>query len=498
MDTPSGQRGTPLYDVAALRALEARMAGRTGDGFELMARAGQAAWRELLARWQGVQRIVVVCGPGNNGGDGYELCRHAHESGRDARVLRIDAHAPRSELARRAFEAYREAGGRVAGLAGGFGGAQVVVDALFGIGLSRAPDEASATVIEAINASGLPVFSLDVPSGLDADRGSAPGAVVRASHTLQLLGPHPGLHTGQALACTGTLALATLGADAALAQVPVAAWRLAAGDLRGWIPRRSRIAHKGDSGHVLCVGGDLGQGGAVLLAAEAALRCGAGLVSVATRSTHVPALLARRPEAMTRGVDGAAALAPLLARADVVAVGPGLGQGPWGRALYAQALASERPLVLDADALNLLAGDPRELPADAILTPHPGEAARLLAVDTAQVQGDRYAAAARLVERFGCVVVLKGAGTVVAAPGQAPRVVAAGNPGMAVGGMGDLLTGCIAALRARGMPAFESACLGALLHAVAGDHAARDGEAGLLPTDLLPWLRTLANDGPRA
>src|SRR5690606_232061 len=219
----------------------------------------------------------------------------------------------------------------------------------------------------------------------------------------------------------------------------------------------------------------------------------AGLVSVAPRSPRVPALLARRPEAMTRGVDGAAALAPLLARADVVAVGPGLGQGPWGRALYAQALASERPLVLDADALNLLAGDPRELPADAILTPHPGEAARLLAVDTAQVQGDRYAAAARLVERFGCVVVLKGAGTVVAAPGQSPRVVAAGNPGMAVGGMGDLLTGCIAALRARGMPAFEAASLGALLHALAGDAAARDGETGLLPSDLLPWLRALAS-----
>src|SRR5690606_14059055 len=210
MDAGSDHRGSPLYDAAALRALEADMAARLGDGFALMARAGQAAWRELLARWPDVQRIVVVCGPGNNGGDGYELCRHAHQSGRDARVLRIDAHAPRTELAQRACEAYREAGGRIKAFGDGFGRAELVVDALFGIGLAREPDADAARVIDAINASGLPVFSLDVPSGLDADRGSAPGRVVQASHTLQLLGPHRGLHTGIAARCAGTLGLDTL------------------------------------------------------------------------------------------------------------------------------------------------------------------------------------------------------------------------------------------------------------------------------------------------
>lgn len=474
------------------------MAARLGDGFELMARAGQTAWRELLARWPGVQRIVVVCGPGNNGGDGYELCRHAHESGRDARVLRLDAHAPRTGSAQRACDAYREAGGRVTVFDGDFGPAQLVVDALFGIGLSRAPDAASADLIDAINASGLPVFSLDVPSGLDADRGSAPGRVVHASHTLQLLAEHPGLYTGAAARCTGSLALATLGTEAALAQAPVAAWRLGRPDLSGWIGPRPRDAHKGDSGHVLCIGGDTGKGGAVMLAAESALRSGAGLVSVATRPAHVPALLARRPEAMAHAVEDSAGIGPLLAAADVVALGPGLGQEGWGAALYQCALAAQRPLVLDADALNLLAADPRALPPDTILTPHPGEAGRLLAVATADVQGDRYAAARQLAERYGCVVVLKGWGSVVAAPGQAPRLIAAGNPGMAVGGMGDLLTGCIAALRARGMDAFQAACLGALLHAVAGDEAAGAGEIGLLPGDLLPYLRALANDRPSA
>ncbi len=493
MDAGSDHRGSPLYDAAALRALEADMAARLGDGFALMARAGQAAWRELLARWPDVQRIVVVCGPGNNGGDGYELCRHAHQSGRDARVLRIDAHAPRTALAQRACEAYREAGGRIKAFSDGFGRAELVVDALFGIGLAREPDAGAARVIDAINASGLPVFSLDVPSGLDADRGSASGRVVQASHTLQLLGPHRGLHTGIAARCAGTLGLATLDADEALARAPVAAWRLDRSHLRGWIAPRARDAHKGDSGHVLCIGGDAGKGGAVMLAADAALRSGAGLVSVATRPQHVPALLARRPEAMAHAVEDSAALEPLLARADVVALGPGLGQDTWGAALHAQALAASRPLVLDADALNLLARDTRVLPAGTILTPHPGEAARLLGLSTAEVQANRFAAARLLAEMFGCVVVLKGAGTLVAAPEQVPRVIAAGNPGMAVGGMGDLLTGCIAALRARGLEAFDAACLGALLHAVAGDEAARGGETGLLPSDLLPALRAGMN-----
>jgi NAD(P)H-hydrate epimerase len=193
-------------------------------------------------------------------------------------------------------------------------------------------------------------------------------------------------------------------------------------------------------------------------------------------------------------VESADALAPLFARASMIAIGPGLGQGEWGRAMLAAALAASKPLVLDADALNLLAAAPRALPAGTILTPHPGEAARLLDSDIASVQGDRNAAALALVQRYGAVVVLKGAGTIVAAPGRIPRVVAAGNPGMATGGMGDLLTGVIAALRAQGLDAFDAASCGALLHAHAGDLAAReDGMRGLLPSDLLPWLHRCAN-----
>jgi NAD(P)H-hydrate epimerase len=264
--------------------------------------------------------------------------------------------------------------------------------------------------------------------------------------------------------------------------------------LPAWLPPRPRDSHKGDNGHVLCIGGDHGSGGAIVLCAQAALRTGAGLASVATRAAHVPALLARQPEAMAHAVESADALAPLFAGASVIAIGPGLGQGDWARALFAATLDAGKPGVLDADALNLLAASPRALPPGTILTPHPGEAARLLGSDAAGIQADRAAAAYALVERYAAVVVLKGAGTVVAAPDRKPRIVAAGNPGMATGGMGDLLTGVVAALRAQGLEAFDAASCGALLHAHAGDLAAREGGMrGLLPSDLLPCLRRCAN-----
>jgi NAD(P)H-hydrate epimerase len=485
---------TALYDTAALRALEQRAAQALGDEGALMQGAGLAAWHCLLEHWPQAQRIVVVCGPGNNGGDGYVLATHALAAGRHVQILRLAAHAPRSAQARRAHAGFESAGGQVEVFAGRLPEADVLVDALFGIGLARAPDQESAAMIGAIHAAGAPVLALDVPSGVDADRGSIPGVAVRATRTLQFIAPHPGLATGAALDQTGACDVAMLDLDMSLLHdVPVAAHAIAADALGGWLRPRARDSHKGDNGHVLCIGGDHGSGGAILLCAQAALRSGAGLTSVATRPEHVTALLARQPEAMVRAIDSRQSLAPLLQRADAIAIGPGLGQGEWSRMLFDAALAASKPLLLDADALNLLAASPRTLPASTILTPHPGEAARLLGIDAAQVQADRYAAARALVERHGCVVVLKGAGTIVAAPQRMPYVVAAGNPGMAVGGMGDLLSGVIAALRAQGLGAFDAAACGALLHAVAGDAAAADGARGMLPTDLLAYLRQCAN-----
>jgi NAD(P)H-hydrate epimerase len=486
---------SPLLDEAALRGIEARAAAALGDAFELMRRAGQAAWRELLEHWPHTQRIVVVCGPGNNGGDGYVLAWHALMAGRRVEVVRLPEHAPRSELAARACRDFETAHGIVHAYAGWLPDADVVVDALFGIGLSRAPDADAAALIDAINAQPAPVFALDAPSGVDCDRGSVPGEAVVAARTLEFIARKQGLHTGAALDRGGVLALSTLELSPTQIGDAVTAELLEPEALSNWLLPRRRDSHKGTNGRVLCVGGDFGGGGAILLCAEAALRCGAGLVDVATRAAHVSALLARTPEVLAHAQESSAGFDPLLARADVIAIGPGLGQGEWGAALHREVLASGKPLVVDADALNLLVDSTTALSPDAVITPHPGEAARLLECTTSDIQRDRFAAARELSMRLACTVVLKGAGSIVAAPDRLPRVIAAGNPGMAVGGMGDVLTGTIAALRAQGLPVFDAACAGALLHAAAGDVAADNGQRGLLPSDLMPWLRRLANPG---
>lgn len=485
----------PVYDNAALRRVEAKSTAASGDSFTLMQRAGQAAWRRLLQRWPQAQRIVMACGTGNNGGDGYVVALYALQAGRNVEVVRTAE--PCSELAVRACKEFEANAGRCTTATDSFEHADVIVDALFGIGLSRGLEGAPADVVLRINGAGKPVLALDVPSGVDAQTGNVPGEAVRATTTLQMLAPHRGLLTGAAIDYCGELATDALGVN--VDGRDACAFALSADALGDWLQPRARDSHKGTYGHVLCVGGDAGSGGAIALCAQAALRSGAGLVSVATRAQHVPAIIAAGPEIMAASVEDAAALTAFLERASVTAVGPGLGQQAWGAALFEAAMKSDRPLVVDADALNLLSRTPRQLPSDAVITPHPGEAARLLGCDIATVQSDRFSAARSLAERFGCVVVLKGAGTIVAARNRKPCVIVAGNPGMAVGGMGDLLTGVIAALRAQGLPAFDAAACGALLHAAAGDDAAADGgERGLLPSDLLGHLRRRSNQGATA
>jgi len=498
----------PMYSSESLRTIETRAAAALGDGFILMKRAGLAAWHCVLAHWPQARRIVVACGPGNNGGDGYVLARHALESGREVRVLRLAAHAPATGLAQRAEADYLGAGGpldcvefddhdadQIAAGSSAFVNTDLIVDALFGIGLSRAPAGDVATLIAAITASAIPVLALDVPSGVDADAGNAPGVAIAAERTLQFITAHPGLRTGPALEFAGQCDVARLDIDIGQwSDVRPAAYILATDDLRGFLPLRPRNSHKGLSGRVLCIGGDHGKEGAIILCAEAALRSGAGLVDVATRTSALTPLLARRPEAMVHPVDEAASLAAHIGACDAIAIGPGLGQAAWGASLFDAIRECGKPCVFDADALNLLAASDRNVSATAILTPHPGEAARLLGMSTHDVQRDRFAAVAALCDRYGCTIVLKGAGTLVAAPGRTPRVINAGNPGMAVGGMGDVLTGIIAAMLAQGLPTFEAACCGALLHSSAADRVASAvGERGMLPSDLFHHLQTLAN-----
>jgi ADP-dependent NAD(P)H-hydrate dehydratase / NAD(P)H-hydrate epimerase len=500
-DLPKVHRG------AAVRVAEQVAMSRVGlDEDDLMARAGLAAWRLLLDRWPEAQRIGVLCGPGNNGGDGYVLAELARSSGRHVFVLRLGDDV-KAGAARRAADAYLQAGGEAATIVvdDALPQADVWVDALFGIGLHRALEGSAAALVAALDRdAATPILALDVPSGVDADSGHHDGPAVRATVTLAFIVGKPGLYTGRGRAAAGEVVVDTLGlADHVFDDLEPSACVVRADMLPACFSPRPRNAHKGLFGHVLCIGGDHGYGGALALCAEAALRTGAGLVSAATRHEHVPALLARRPECMTRAVDDASGLRPLLDAASAIAIGPGLGDGAWGAAMLDAALATDLPRVLDADALNAIARRDPQVLGPAVITPHPGEAARLLGETVAGIERDRLQAARRLAGRYACAVVLKGAGSVIAAPGEIPVIVDAGNPGMATGGMGDVLTGTIAALLAQGRPqglsCFEAAVCGALLHAAAGDAAACDGgERGLLPSDLFPHLRRLANPASHA
>lgn len=258
------------------------------------------------------------------------------------------------------------------------------------------------------------------------------------------------------------------------------------------LPKRQRETSKADYGHVLVVGGDYGMGGAVRMAAEAAMRVGAGLVSVATRPEHVAIVSGCRPEIMCHQINTPADLDVLIARATVLVIGPGLGKSAWSKGLLAKLLSTAQPKIIDADGLNLLAENP-EHRDDWILTPHPGEASRLLKCTVAEVQQDRLAAAQKCQSQYGGVIVLKGAGTIIQSNDSVPRLCPAGNPGMASGGMGDILSGVIGGLVAQKLPLFSAAQVGVMIHSLAADKAAVDGERGLLACDLLPYLRLLAN-----
>lgn len=490
------ERGA-LYDSAACRALDHHAAAALGvTGVELMRRAGQAAFDELRANWPAAARIAIVCGTGNNGGDGFVVAKLAAAAGL---AVSICVPGDRSRIggdAAHYFAALAGTSVRLENDTRACAGADVIVDALLGTGLERAVSGPYAQAIGAINAAGVPILSLDLPSGLDASRGLATGPVVRASVTISFIALKPGLLTGDGPACAGRVVLACLELpDAAYAGVPPSAQARTYADARERFGPRSRTAHKGHFGNVLVVGGGPGYSGAARLAAEAAARVGAGLVSLATHPAHAALATACRPELMCHGVSTPAELRVLARRATVIALGPGLGLSDWGRTLFAAAREFTSAMVMDADALNLLARDPDHC-MDRILTPHPGEAARLAGTDTDAVHADRRGTARRLADTYGGVVVLKGAGTIVqtAAAGALPVIIRGGNPGMASGGMGDVLTGVIAGLLAQGWSLADAAIDGACVHAEAADRAATAaGERGLLAGDLMPWLRSAVN-----
>jgi len=482
-----------LYSAAQVRELDARLIAAGTPGFELMSRAAHAIWRALRRRWADVGRLTVLAGRGNNAGDGYLVAALALRAGWQVQLLAVGDPALLQGDAARARDEALAAGVPVlpwsecAELSG------VVLDALLGTGLSGAVREPYAQAIRVLNASGLPVLAVDIPSGLCTDSGQVLGVAVRAQVTVTLIGLKLGLFTGVAADWVGELLFDDLQAEPSLVAAQACVARRLAG---AYVPRlaaRPRTVHKGQLGHVLVVGGDRGFAGAALLAAQSALRAGAGLVSLATRSEHLAAAQARLPEVMSVAVASSNQLLALGAAASVWVVGPGLGQGAWGRSLLSVAAIADTAQVWDADALNLLAAGAVKMPAGSVITPHPGEAARLLGITSAEVQADRPAAARTLALRYQAVCVLKGAGTLVADPAGQLLFCDRGHPAMAGAGLGDVLAGLIGALLAQGLPAMAAASLAVWLHAGAGERLAEQG-CGLAASDLCAAIRQLLQE----
>ena len=483
----------PVFSTAAIRAHEGQAAAARGvDLYALMERAGAALWQHVQPLLDADGPLLVCCGGGNNGGDGLVLARLAKAAGIDVRVTATVAPSAWHGEARQAWRAYHSSGGELTAWHEDLAhSAQLIVDALVGSGGGGTLRAGMRAWTRAINASGRPVLAVDLPTGVDGDTGVADADAVVARWTLTLVARKAGLYTGAGVAHAGLVGCADLGiGDALAACIAPAGWLLER-DTPVALPARSRIAHKGHFGRLLVVGGRRGMFGAPRLAAEAALRTGAGLVKVCCDSGGTVPIMATRPELMISECASAADADEAVAWATHIVAGPGLGRDDWGRALWQRLRQAAQPLVVDADGLFWLAQ--QEEKREWVLTPHPAEAARLLATDSAAVERDRVAAAQAIARRYGAVVVLKGAGTVVA---DETRwcLGAVGNPGMASPGMGDVLAGVIGALWSQGCSPFEAAVRGVMLHGRAGDCAAADGERGLLASDLLPWLRTLNND----
>lgn len=482
-----------VWPAVWLRTAEREAADSLGITlYELMQRAGEAAFRLARECYPEAQHWLVLCGHGNNGGDGYVVARLAQSAGLSVTLLALESDKPLPEEADTARQAWLDAGGEIhAADALWPETVDLIIDGLLGTGINEAPREAVSALIEKANAHPAPVVALDIPSGLLAETGATPGAVINASHTLTFIALKPGLLTGKARDVTGELHHHALGLESWLAGHQAPIMRFGAADLSRWLKPRRPTSHKGDNGRLLIVGGDSGTAGAIRMAGEAALRAGAGLVRVLTRAENIGPLLTARPELMVQELTDAA-LEQGLEWADVLVIGPGLGQEKWGKRALQKAENFRKPMLWDADALNLLAIHPDKR-HNRVITPHPGEAARLLRCSVAEIESDRLLSARRLAQQYGGVVVLKGAGTVVADETQL-GLIDAGNAGMGSGGMGDVLSGITGAMLGQKLEAYDAACAACVAHGAAADAvASRIGTRGMLATDLFTTLHYFVN-----
>lgn len=462
---------------------------------QLMLRAGQATFDVLKLNWPDAQKIQVVVGAGNNGGDGFVVATLARREGLDVVVSSPVPDKALTGDALTAYDTFVEEGGEVLDCQQiSFEPTDVIVDGLLGTGLSGEVRSPFIEVIEKINQSQAAVLSIDIPSGIHADTGQVLGNAVQAQVCVTFVGIKSGLVTATGKAHCGHLVFDDLQVGDAFDKLasPLAT-RLGFEDFEP-LPKRALHAHKGSFGRLLCIGGNRGMAGAIRLSSEAALRCGAGLVKVFCHHESRFQVSNGRPELMISSDN----LAEHLTWADCLVLGPGMGQDAWSRGAFNEVLAylvhEDKPVVIDADGLNLLSHHLQNLKlSNLVITPHPAEAARLLGCATSDVEQNRYHASASLGEKFTCARVLKGAGSLIGI-GNEVFVCSDGNPGMATAGMGDVLSGVIGAMLAQGMDAGDASLFATCLHGVAGDLAAENGgQRGMLAGDVFPHLRMLLN-----
>lgn len=485
-----------LYTAAQVRGIDYSAIHELGiAGYELMCRAGRAVVDVAGEYFPGARRWLIMCGPGNNGGDGYVAARLAANAGIDITVCSmVDPRQLKGDAAR-AYSDWQAQGGEVLLWPMPENGSyDLALDALLGTGIDRAVGGEYRIAIAYLNQLDCPRLAIDIPSGLNADTGRPMGCAVRARNTVTFVGRKRGMYTADGPDYCGVISFDDLAIpeEATLKSASGSGTLLTPDFFTGILKPRPRNSHKGNFGHILAVGGIRGMSGAIRLCGEAALRSGAGRVTLATDPFHAGFVNLGRPELMVRSIEGEAALQSVLNNDFVVAVGPGLGATDWSSSLLRACLDSAAPLVVDADGLNLLVQQLQQGPVSRdrwILTPHPAEAARLLACEVEEIQRDRVQSAIAIAQSLGACVVLKGCGTVVADTSGEYAICPAGNPGMATAGSGDVLTGVIAALLGQGLSCYDAARAGVLAHADAGDRAVASlGEMAVIAGDIIDHL----------
>ena len=498
-----------LYSVDSVVRLEQVAINQFNiPAYELMKRAGDAVCQVLKTKYPQHKKILVLCGAGNNAGDGYVVARLARQAGLDVRVISLIDPASLKNEAQLAYQdwlsiAENAVAANTTAEISLIDEADIIIDALLGTGLTREVSAEWAGWINAVNSSAIPVIAVDIPSGLIADTGAIAGSAVEADHTVCFIGLKRGMFTAQAKDVCGEIIFDDLALpDEVYSHVEADARLIQTTDY-SLLPKRKSSSNKGNFGHVLIVGGNNGMPGAVILAAKAALRTGAGLVTIITGASNIEAISLAVPEAMVKNCDVNTAIEvftdTFVKSITHIAIGMGLGKDDWSLELLRVCASLDKPMLVDADALNLIAMHGIKINSSLVITPHPGEAARLLSnekvleevLNSADIQSNRFDAAKKLYDLFSdsktCVVVLKGSGTLIL-DNHSTKVCSLGNAAMAAPGMGDVLSGIVIALMAQGIDISDAAELAVCLHASAAQSVTQDRTRGLLASDVINGL----------